>query len=702
MTLLGRNSSTLKPDRLFNILASEFDDPFRAYDLFNAFLQCPSYNRDLLLKLLAVAQGKGGHSWEVRRLAILMLEHQVLKIPPENLEEFDFLLAQLKLKPNGGSPLQVTGTVLKEGFSSTDLCGFSLELRRKLERLNRVHNQISGSRTTKRALTNFIAVSHRECQLSLARYIFQPDEVVDRILGQVKISRGLIDLDTSQPASIEEEDERTLARMPAYEARILERLRQAHHIYWVSEATGSELNSIVEYPLTTVVLVIKPPGSCLEFEIKRAGRRGRYPLGVVNSRHGEMVPPSHRLDGGSTQWLLRYESKSVSRLSAIYRTVHGTEAPLPTFHSRSSIYNVPVDGAEENILDYFTKPGVFGREFPKMRLAMSEVIASFNDEHQAQPFDIPGAVGLTIQFLGHASPTQAIISGTSSFRLDRLAAYLSDNGPETYFTEGLKASHSGPEGRRLADEVLEEVLCIYQPPAVRYQNYGQYLDAAFKVAENRARADHNFLAAMQQMGKFWGTLMALRGSTNGESFVPRNVGLRSVWDHGQWQIKVIFMDHDNLNLADSTVENFQSLGAHAGAALDELYIWGIYDGVRHTVGAVDCLEIIYRAGKGIFQQGKDLFCKAMAEAYEKTHCELAKTPQLRQLFHPSFVERIGDWDTIAGSYLQNKGNPRGLEAWKEDTMKTFIQKGYDQNVVLEYLITAERYGKFLERYAFLY
>jgi hypothetical protein len=683
-----------------SILATELDDTFS--DLFNVFLQCPAYDRGLLLKLLAVAQGNSGDSWEVRRLAILMLEHQVLKIPAEDLEEFDFLLTQLKLKPHTGPPLQVKDSVLKEGFSTTDLPGFTLELRTKLKRFNRVHNQINGSKTTARAVTDFIALSQRECQLSLARYIFTPDEVVDRILKQVSVSNGLVDLDISEPASIEEEDEHSLARMPFYEARILERLRQTHHIYWVSDSTGSELNSLVEYPLTTVVIVVKPPGSCLEFEIKRAGRRGRYPLGVVHSRDGEMVPPSHRLDGGSTQWLLRYESRSVSRLAGLYRMVHGTEAPFPTFHSRSSVYNVPVAGNEENILDYFTKPTVFGPAFREMRVAMKEVTASFDDEGRSQSFEIPGDVGLTIQFLGHASPTQGLMSGTSSFRLDRLAAYLSDDGAQTYFSGGLKAIHSSQDDQRLADEVLDEVLCIYRPPAVRYRNYRQYLNAAFKISENRAQADQNFSRAMQQIGKFWGTLLALRGNTNGESFVPRNVGLRSVWDQGQWRLKVIFMDHDNLNLTGPTVENFQSLGAHAGTALDEIYIWGIYDGIRHTVGAVDCLETIYRTARDTSQHGKELFRTAMSQAYRKTLSELERNPLLRERFHPSFVERIRDWDVIASSYLQINGKPRGLEIWKEETTKTFVERGYDKNLVLEHLITTERYGKFLQRYSFLY
>lgn len=702
MKQLERHPQTFKPDRLFNTLATEFDDPLRAYDLFDAFLECPSYDRSLLLKLLEVARGDNDDAWEIRRLATLMFEHQVLKIPPENIEEFDVLLTELKLKPAVGLSLKLNENVLLEGYSTTNLRDFIPEFRRKLERLKPLHNQINGRRITRRVLLDFITHSRRECRLALARYLFQPDEVIDRIFEQVKLSKGIIDLNPSQPAVVEAEDAHALARLPAYEARILERLRETQRIYWVSDATPSELNSLVEYPLTTVVLVVKPPGSHLEFEIKRAGRRGRCPLGVVHEREGVMVPPSHRLDGGSTQWLLRFESQSVSRLSGIYRLVHETEAPFSTFHSRSSIYNIPVGVRQESVLNYFTDSKIFGRGFNEMRAAMRESIDSFNDEHQSTPMNIPGDLGLTMQFLGHVSPTQAIISGTSSFRLDRLAAYLSDDGPETYFAKGLQVKYSNDDARRLADEVLSEVLSVYTPPTVRYRSYRQYVEAAFNVEENRERADLNFVSAMQQIGKFWGTLLAVRASTNGESFVPRNVGLRSVWANGQWQLKVIFMDHDNLNLADSSVKNLQSLGAHSSTALDELYIWGIYDGVRHVVGAVDCLEIIYRTGQATAQQGRDSLRQAMLEAYRKTHCALQSNAKLRQYFHPSFVERIRDWDAIVSSYLQIKDDPSRLDAWKDEMKRNFVKSKEDKNVIIEHLIAAERYALFLERYSFLY
>ena len=75
----------------------------------------------------------------------------------------------------------------------------------------------------------------------------------------------------------------------------------------------------------------------------------------------------------------------------------------------------------------------------------------------------------------------------------------------------------------------EEILGAYHSPDVKYYSYRQYLTAAFAVTSNRARADGYYLSFLQQIARFWGTLLAVRGFTRGESFVARNVGLKSVW-----------------------------------------------------------------------------------------------------------------------------------------------------------------------------
>jgi len=75
-----RSSAQLSA-HLLRVISGEFADADRVADLFSEFLGHQSYNRSLAVKLLAAARGQGGGGWEVRRLATLMLENQVLKIP---------------------------------------------------------------------------------------------------------------------------------------------------------------------------------------------------------------------------------------------------------------------------------------------------------------------------------------------------------------------------------------------------------------------------------------------------------------------------------------------------------------------------------------------------------------------------------------------------------------------------------------------
>src|SRR6185436_18283879 len=135
---------------------------------------------------------------------------------------------------------------------------------------------------------------------------------------------GIEDLDISPDQLMTAEIKRAFEVLPDFEARILKRLCERSSIYWVSEETSSRINSLVEYPLTTVVLVIKPPGSDIEFKIKRAGRKGPFGLNLVYTHDGQGVAPSHRLDGGNMQWLLRHEGRAAAKLSLIYRLVHAT------------------------------------------------------------------------------------------------------------------------------------------------------------------------------------------------------------------------------------------------------------------------------------------------------------------------------------------------------------------------------------------
>lgn len=689
------------PDRLSNILSREFESSPLALALFNEFLPLKAYSRSFALKLIEVARRSEDVSWEIRRLSALMLENHVLKLSPDQQDEFDFLFVQLGLKSAPGKNHEISGSVLKEGYSTTHLCRFILEFRRKLERLNRVHEKISGARTAQRALQDFINLSRCDCKISIARYLFRPEEVVEQIIKQLKTSRGVPDLDYDQPSLVDDEVARTLALLPDYEAQIFRGLCRSPLIYWVSDATSSELNSLVEYPLTTVVLVIKPPGSALEFEIKRAGRRRHLPLNVIYRRNNWEVPPPHRLDGGSMLTFLRREARAASRFSNIYRQVHMSDAPISMIVSRLSIFSVPRNGTEENILEYFTNPHLFGDEFGAMREFMKESVEAFNDDDSAI---IPGDLGLTMQFLHHSTPGQAILSGSSSFRLDKVAMYLSEHGPDIYFGDRVQpVEYSRDEAKWLADEILEEVLGVYAPPAVPYRNHKQYVDAAFSVKANRLRADRIFLDSIEHIGRFWGTLLAIRGFSWGESFVARNVGLKSYWSDGQWKVRIILMDHDCLTVVDESERDFRPLDAFGGICTDARFIGENVVAAKFArQTATHFLKEIYRVGKNLGSQGQSLLYRSIQQAYKATHDAMLNDAVLRNLFHKVFVERIRDWDTIVKSYLAKRTQDSGVDSWKKSTRRSLKKKGYPMWLIETHLEAIEANAAFLADQSFLY
>jgi hypothetical protein len=697
----GRPSRVSPQNRLRNLLHSSLDHADQAYELFDEFLRQKSYNRNFCLRALAIARGRNNASWETRRLAILMLEHQLLKLLPDNLDEFDFLLSELKLKQPGLSQ-NIVNSVLREGFTTTELPPFIAELQNKLRRLNRVHNQFRGRTTSVRTLREFIALSRMDCKLSLARYLFTPAEVVDEILRQVRVTEGVRDVNPWEPRYVKEQMKAAIERLPNFEARVLKHLCETGDVYWVRNSTSSHINSLVEYPITTVVLVIKLPGSDVEFEIKRAGRKGEHSLNVVYSRNGYTVPPSHRLDGGSMQWLLRYEAHSGSKLGAIYQLVHDAEAPIGNYIARSAVYSIPSGKQEAQTLRYFTEPQLFGEGFRGMRRAMKESIEAFRREGSPSITALPGDLGLTAQYIGQVAPAQAIISGTTSFRLDKLANHLSCNGPDSYFKEGLKTNYSKLDAKLFADTLLEEVLGFYEPPGVSYQNHDQYVAAAFAVTENRVRADHIYRELIKQIAKFWGTLLGVRGYSRGESFVARNVGLKSVWNNGRWEVKIIFMDHDALVIPNSRSGRFFAHGDVPNMTLDERYIWERSNPERFVASEVGCLQTIYRVGKKLDEECQAVAQLELKNAYRKTQQQLMTNPEFQRLFSKGVVERIRDWDTLVDGYLQMNGDKRAASKWKKEMKKMLAASGYKEDMFDAYVATIEKNKSFLSRQAFLF
>ena len=687
-------AKTFRRERLLSIVTRYFQRDAQAYSLVEEFLGTASYNKAFCTELIQVARGATAASWDLRRLAVLMLEHQILKISPRSLNDFDFILTELKLKQQLGPTVPLSTLLLKEGYTTTNLRKFIPEFRRKLHRLDHVHAKIESWRTANEAFCDFLELSRSDCKLSLGRYLFTADEVAEKILGQLRDTDGARDLDPVEAVLIAGEVKRSLERLPDFEAAILKRLYSSGRIYWVSEAVGSEINSLVEYPLTTVVITIKPPGSDVEFEIKRAGLRGPKPLDVVYSRNGYAVSPSHRLHGGDMQWLLRHEARAAAKFSAVYRLVHDTEAPLPGYVARSTIYSIPVGDAEVQTLMYFTDPNVFERQFDRMRQAMAEGVAAFRADGYGHLPDVPGDLGLTAQFISIVSPSQAIITNTSSFRLDKLALYLSDKGPQRYF--GPETSYSHDDARRFADALLQEILGHYTPPDVPYETQQQYVAAALSARANRSRADAIYLSHLKEIGIMWGTLIGVRAYTRGESFVARNVGLKSVWKDGEWQVKIIFMDHDALGILEPNEPDFSPCEAFFGMQLDETYLWGRVS----ILGTVGHLRRLYEVSDEVHQRGVELARMEAKKAYEKTQQKLLTEPALRSLFHKTFTERLDQWDDLIRAFLQARKNGGADDSWKAQRKKNFDKK--TQSWFDTHINAMETYAPFLERQSFLF
>jgi hypothetical protein len=683
--------------RLPALVGEQLDGDERASTLIHQFLHHRCYQREFALELLDIARAGRSWTWEGRRLAVLMLEHQLLKLPEHDAGEFGFWLTRLGITCATDANGRVRDAMRKEGYSTTEMAGFAREFRRRLERLNRVHVALDTPAPSEQALCDFIEAARSDCKLTLMRHVLAPEEVVERIVGQLKTSTGVGDIRAYKQRDVRDEIGHSLEQLPSFEADILRSLCGGSTIYWVSPATSPEMNALVACPPNTVAAVIRPPGSEIEFELKRVGVKGRWPLRAIFASDGVEVPPTHRLYGGSMGYYLRWEAGAAAGLAKIYRLIHQAEAPISRTLSVATIYGIPVNGREQHVVEYFRTlqdaPDCEGT-----REAMYRSTHAFRQESGLVTPPVGGDLGLATGFLGQTAPTQSILTGTSAFRLDRLAAYLSADGPAIYFEQGLNRSFSRHEAKRFADEILEEVLGAVTVQDVLHENHAQYVEAILAIPANRARADRNYISIMRGIGTFWGTLLGMRSYTYGESFVARNVGLKTVWEDGDWKTKVVFMDHDVLYLTGRMCRDFHPLSAFPGMAGDDRHIWGF----RRTPGEVELLYQVYRVEIDVECQGHAALRDGLRAAYRKTHQAICGDPQVQACFFPEFVERLHDWDEIVVRYLNVRNDSSAVDVWREETTRLLQAKRYPENLLHEHMVGVQRYANFLEKYSYVY
>ncbi|RMH18052.1 MAG: hypothetical protein D6696_14115 [Acidobacteria bacterium] len=666
----------------------------RAATLLADFWPRRRYDRACAEHLIGLARGGAGDAWEVRRLAALMLQAHVLLAPADDLAAHDHLLGRLGLKAPGlDRPLD--DEVLREGYDAVELEPFVRQFRRRLRR----HRPLFRRLPDGDARADFLHLSTHDCRLALARYLFDPAEVVARIDALVRRTAGIAERSLGLHCEGDREIRHALARLPRYEAEILRRLAAGAIVRWAGARTPLTLYALVEYPLGTVVLVVKPPGSELELQIKRAGRPGRQPLNVVFARDNARVPGPHRLDGGSTVSSLAWDARAAAHLDHVHRRVHGRAAPLARTFAISAIDRVPARGGSVHLLDYFTQRRVFGPGYDAMRRALARSLAAFKEELDRRPaLELPGELGETLQFLDMGLPGQAILAGTSSLRLDKLAEYLSPGGAGSYFEEGLGRRPTAGEARRFADDLLAEVLGEYESPAVDYHDHGRYLEAAFAVPANRARADAASLSLARQIGRFWGTLLGLFGYSHGESFVGRNVGLRSIWQEGRWRVRMIFMDHDNLHEFPLSWPELRPSAAALGMLRDERHIFG-HPKIDPPAGELGHLGAIYRPGGDLAARLPAILRSTAAEAFAASHrWALERSGKVRR----ERRTQLAAWRAVVRSYFDHGGAGGDRDGWRDAGRALLAEHGHDPVYVERTLRETERYAVFWAQNPFLY
>lgn len=495
----------------------------------------------------------------------------------------------------------------------------------------------------------------RPSRLALARFLIPAAEVVAEIRSRLAVSRGAGRPVRDERGLADGEARRALAAMPEYEREIALGLLRGDAVYWappgLGDAEGGTADDLVERPAGTVVLVVRPPGSDWELELKRAGMarmaaNGHFqPLSIVAT-----PVPSHRLAGGSSVAALVWEADAAAGFAAAYRRVAGDDPALSRTLGLRTVLKVPVrpeEGArgEAFLLDYFTEPRLFGDGYRAMRAAIAANLAAFEREEGAAPEILPGAVGATTAFLQLMAPAQALLAGTSAHRLDRLTARFAEGTREGFAPQAAPA-----DGARRAEtaDLLALALDGFSPPAGAGEDLA---GATLAPPASRHRAEAIYRRLLEQLGRVWGTLLGLGGHSQGESFVGRNVGLRRQWQNGRPRVELVFMDHDNLYLPPPGGICPDLRSSLAGALKDELAIRGGALRGRYLEGLLELLERIYRIDLLGRDAGRVRLEAALVEAYRQARTALHQDEALARLFPPGLAAHLDQRDAAIAASL---------------------------------------------------
>ncbi|MBR0774234.1 hypothetical protein JQ625_05260 [Bradyrhizobium diazoefficiens] len=661
-----------------------------------ALIERRGYDREFAHALLDLSQNRAA-DWPVRGVAVLALESQLLALDPTAMHEIGPLLMRLGFVPSGGTACR--SDVLKQGYTSTEPAAFFHQLVSRLSRLAPVHRNLRSSATASDAIARFRQLASQECLLALARAAFGPDEVFTEILRRVRVTSAEIER-FEDNAQVIGEARAAIALLPEYEADILARLLGEVRSWWFSAATPAKHNALVSCPVGTCALIIRPPGSTFEFEIKRIGMRGSRALTVLYERGGEPIPPSHRLQGGASLSILQWEARNSALLSRLYRGIHHEAPPMSHVAQLRKVTSVPrSDGATVPLHDWFERPEAFGEGFQAMRRAMTQSLHGFVRERYVLSSVPRLPTARTRAFLRAQTPAQCTLIGTSALRLDTAAAWLGGSGADSYFSAVHGRGPTQAEACGFADAILMDILDSYQPPAAP-DHYAAYVSAAF--ARNREAADRAYVGVLTSLGRMWGTLLGLRGYTEGESFVARNVGLRAVWADGAWSVRIIFMDHELTNVIGRRMRHFHPKAALQGVHKDWVHIVGGHLGGVPRNGTVATLAAIYRPDTAVRALGHDRMIEELRRSYRLTLAHLRDDAGIRSQFRKTFVNSAPAWDAVVGLYRASRVGARQRTAWKGQMRRVMAAYELDDQLVREYQRAIHRHRRMLRHAPYLF
>ena len=197
------------------------------------------YSRQRAIALAQIASDRHASKWRVRCVAADLLAGELLSLAPEDQAEHRWWFSMFGLLDSQTGELDAD--VLRQGYSTRALAPFIGEFRRRLA-WSRVPAGASAAELLRRA-----DQPHR---LPLTRYLIAPEDAAAQILALCRVSEG------SERDGV---GGRTLyRRLPRYEAALVRALHLPNRVLWLGPRTPRRLGGLLEHPIGTAAMVIKP------------------------------------------------------------------------------------------------------------------------------------------------------------------------------------------------------------------------------------------------------------------------------------------------------------------------------------------------------------------------------------------------------------------------------------------------------------